>query len=68
MSGFVYRPIPNERRRRALYHLVRTFSQTRKASDSTLHSCLDDTELELLGAPWPKYMKAAQQAGIDVLR
>ncbi|KAH6914119.1 protein-tyrosine phosphatase-like protein [Coprinopsis sp. MPI-PUGE-AT-0042] len=30
--------------------------------------CLDNIELEILGAPWPKYVKAAQQAGLDVLR
>ncbi|KAG2015945.1 hypothetical protein CC2G_009163 [Coprinopsis cinerea AmutBmut pab1-1] len=30
--------------------------------------CLDDLELEFLGAPWPQYVKAAQRIGIDVLR
>ncbi|TFK25482.1 phosphatases II [Coprinopsis marcescibilis] len=30
--------------------------------------CLDDAELDLLGAPWPLYRKSAQTVGLDVLR
>ncbi|KAF6760002.1 protein-tyrosine phosphatase-like protein [Ephemerocybe angulata] len=30
--------------------------------------CLDDEELELLGAPWPAYQQSAQTLGIDILR
>ncbi|KAE9401597.1 phosphatases II [Gymnopus androsaceus JB14] len=30
--------------------------------------CLDDTELEFLGAPWPEYQSAASKIGLDVLR
>ncbi len=31
-------------------------------------SCLDDDELEFLGAPWKEYEQCAKQIGIDVLR
>lgn len=31
-------------------------------------SCLDDTELEFLGAPWPEYQAATNKIGLDVLR
>ncbi|KAJ4468235.1 hypothetical protein J3R30DRAFT_1686976 [Lentinula aciculospora] len=31
-------------------------------------SCLDDTELEFLGAPWPEYQAATNKLGLDVLR
>lgn len=31
-------------------------------------SCLDDTELEFLGAPWPKYIEAASRNGMQVIR
>lgn len=31
-------------------------------------SCLDDSELEYLGAPWPEYCRIADEIGIDVLR
>ncbi|KDR75407.1 hypothetical protein GALMADRAFT_249461 [Galerina marginata CBS 339.88] len=30
--------------------------------------CLDDNELEFLGAPWPEYEHSAKKIGIDVLR
>lgn len=30
--------------------------------------CLDDTELEFLGAPWPEYQGATSKIGLDVLR
>ncbi|KAJ2936565.1 hypothetical protein H1R20_g542, partial [Candolleomyces eurysporus] len=30
--------------------------------------CLDDEELDLLGAPWASYEKSAQNLGIDILR
>ncbi|KAF9484468.1 phosphatases II [Pholiota conissans] len=30
--------------------------------------CLDNDELEFLGAPWPQYAQCAKQSGIDVLR
>ncbi|KAJ8696503.1 hypothetical protein PTI98_006371 [Pleurotus ostreatus] len=30
--------------------------------------CLDDSELEYLGAPWPEYRAAAMLLGIDILR
>ncbi|KAG8727391.1 hypothetical protein FRC12_022541, partial [Ceratobasidium sp. 428] len=30
--------------------------------------CLDDDELEFLGAPWPEYEDAANSVGLDVLR
>ncbi|KIK03557.1 hypothetical protein K443DRAFT_5351 [Laccaria amethystina LaAM-08-1] len=30
--------------------------------------CLDDSELDFLGAPWPEYERCASNAGIDVLR
>lgn len=32
------------------------------------NSCLDDTELEFLGAPWPEYQTATNKIGLDVLR
>lgn len=31
-------------------------------------SCLNDAELDYLGASWPKYSEAAAQAGMDVIR
>lgn len=31
-------------------------------------SCLDDEELQFLGAPWTEYEHCANQTGIDVLR
>lgn len=31
-------------------------------------SCLDDTELEFLGVPWPEYERGAKKIGIDILR
>lgn len=31
-------------------------------------SCLDDEELDLLGASWPQYHAIAQVVGLDVLR
>lgn len=30
--------------------------------------CLDDEELEFLGASWPDYARAADEVGLDVLR
>ncbi|KAJ3752215.1 protein-tyrosine phosphatase-like protein, partial [Lentinula raphanica] len=30
--------------------------------------CLDDNELEFLGAPWPEYQAATNKIGLDVLR
>jgi protein-tyrosine phosphatase len=30
--------------------------------------CLDDEELELLGASWPDYSRAARELGLDILR
>jgi len=30
--------------------------------------CLDDEELELLGASWPDYSQAARELGLDILR
>lgn len=31
-------------------------------------SCLDDEELEYLGAPWEEYAHTADTLGLDVLR
>ena len=31
-------------------------------------SCLDDNELEFLGAPWSEYERCASRTGLDVLR
>jgi len=31
-------------------------------------SCLDDSELELLGASWPEYERVAREVKLDVLR
>lgn len=30
--------------------------------------CLDDSELEFLGSPWPEYERATREVGLDVLR
>ncbi|KAH9083895.1 phosphatases II [Lactarius deliciosus] len=30
--------------------------------------CLDDEELNFLGAPWPEYSQAAREIGLDILR
>lgn len=30
--------------------------------------CLDDEELNFLGAPWPEYSQAARELGLDILR
>ena len=32
------------------------------------YSCLDDNELEFLGAPWSEYEYCASRIGLDVLR
>ena len=32
------------------------------------HSCLDDEELQYLGAPWDEYSRTADELSIDVLR
>ena len=32
------------------------------------YSCLDDDELEYLGAPWSEYEHCASRTGLDVLR
>lgn len=32
------------------------------------YSCLDDNELEFLGAPWSEYEHCASRTGLDVLR
>lgn len=32
------------------------------------HSCLDDNEMDFLGAPWPEYFQAAQEIGLEILR
>ena len=37
-------------------------------SQLTRRSCLDDEELDFLGAPWHKYEELACKNGIDVLR
>ena len=33
-----------------------------------LNSCLDDSELQFLGAPWEEYAREASVVGLDVLR
>lgn len=35
---------------------------------SFVHSCLNDEELDFLGAPWPKYHELATKNSIDVIR
>ena len=35
---------------------------------SSTYSCLDDEELELLGASWPDYSQASRELGLDILR
>ena len=37
-------------------------------TDNILISCLDDTELDFLGVPWPQYEECASSNGLDVLR
>jgi protein-tyrosine phosphatase len=32
------------------------------------NSCLDDTELDFLGASWPKYEAAAKAHGLQIIR
>ena len=32
------------------------------------YSCLDDSELEYLGAPWSEYEQCTSRTGLDVLR
>ncbi|KAF7321484.1 Phosphatases II [Mycena kentingensis (nom. inval.)] len=39
-----------------------------KLSVRCIVCCLDDAELELLGAPWPSYERAAKAVGLWVLR
>lgn len=33
-----------------------------------IYSCLDDTELALLGVPWETYHSIAAKIGLDVIR
>jgi len=37
-------------------------------SPTSIHSCLDDDELEFLGVSWSDYKDCAQNIGLDVLR
>jgi hypothetical protein len=39
-----------------------------EAAQLTVFSCLDDEELNFLGAPWPEYSQASRELGIDILR
>ena len=39
-----------------------------ESCSSSTYSCLDDEELELLGASWPDYSQAARELGLDILR
>jgi hypothetical protein len=33
-----------------------------------IYSCLDDEELDFLGASWPEYSQTARELGLDILR
>ncbi|CDH58064.1 phosphatases ii [Lichtheimia corymbifera JMRC:FSU:9682] len=44
------------------------FSRMKSFGITTLVCCLDDMELDYLGAPWPKYLEAATQNGMRVIR
>jgi hypothetical protein len=44
------------------------FDLLHRVCTSSTYSCLDDEELELLGASWPDYSRAARELGLDILR
>ncbi|KAI8969321.1 protein-tyrosine phosphatase-like protein, partial [Mycotypha africana] len=44
------------------------FERMRGFGITMLICCLDDKELAFLGAPWPKYAKAAKEHNLKVLR
>lgn len=43
-------------------------ARIKSAGVDLIVNCLDDEELEFLGAPWPQYHKAARRLSLDVLR
>jgi hypothetical protein len=53
-----------------MYHMVSTFPLTTTFFNPShpRDSCLDDAELEFLGAPWDEYVSAADEIGMDVLQ
>ncbi|KAG8956232.1 hypothetical protein FRC04_004309 [Tulasnella sp. 424] len=48
--------------------LPQDLARIRSLGVGLIINCLDNTELEFLGAPWPEYASCAGQLGIDVLR
>ncbi|KAG8935414.1 hypothetical protein FRC01_000021 [Tulasnella sp. 417] len=48
--------------------LPQDLARIRSLGVGLIINCLDNTELEFLGAPWPEYAACAGQLGIDVLR
>ncbi|KAI9271840.1 protein-tyrosine phosphatase-like protein, partial [Phascolomyces articulosus] len=44
------------------------FGRMRSLGITTLVCCLNDTELDFLGASWPKYSESATQNGMQVIR
>ncbi|KAG6878536.1 hypothetical protein C0993_004434 [Termitomyces sp. T159_Od127] len=57
--------------RSGVHHMVRAYDSLREAeiySSSITNSCLDDGELDFLGAPWSEYESLANDNGIDVFR
>ncbi|KAG8850386.1 hypothetical protein FRB96_000450 [Tulasnella sp. 330] len=48
--------------------LPQDLARIRSLGVGLIINCLDDVELEFLGAPWPQYVETAQSLGLDVLR
>ncbi|CAL1707986.1 unnamed protein product [Somion occarium] len=48
--------------------LAQDLMRMRGAGVRCVVCCLDDAELEFLGAPWPEYCRIANEIGLDILR
>ncbi|KAG9002574.1 hypothetical protein FRB93_011448 [Tulasnella sp. JGI-2019a] len=48
--------------------LPQDLARIRSLGVGLIINCLDDVELDFLGAPWPQYVETAQNLGLDVLR
>ena len=72
MSGFASGSAEDERSRRRLCGMVSHVQSSFVGEQDVLmwscSSCLDDEELQFLGAPWDEYSCAANDIGLDILR
>lgn len=68
MPGFGDGHQTNEGAGSRMHSVVCCFSLITTPNLIRLNSCLDDSELEFLGAPWTEYECVTKEIGIDVLR